>query len=260
MAVKPALLIVAHGERGGMGDDRLVHAVADRLEGRGDYRTVKGCFISKEPTLKTTVEDLSPGPVTICPLFMSNGYFVKQAIPASIEETREVRVLAPIGLSPRLPQLVAGLARDAAGGSGRVARDCRLLLVAHGSKHDTASRDATRSVAACIEQSNDFAGVEMCFLEESPFLDDQLGQIEGPVIAAGLFIGEGMHGGEDLPAAIAKSGRDDIVMSRPLGQAAGLMDLIVDDLDETPRLPSHLSATLTSFLNQSSQMPLKNQE
>ncbi len=234
----PALLIVAHGERGGLGDDRLVHDLAGSLAKSSRFSTVQGCFISKEPSLKHAFEKLSPGPVTVYPLFMSDGYFVRRAIPRSLglnasapdAGLRPVEILSPVGLNRHLPHLVSDLGLSTIEQTCLDARDCQLLLVAHGSKHDDASRKATLSVAAEMEKTKSFAGVEVGFLEESPFLDEQLARIKGPAIAVGLFVGEGMHGAIDLPGAIGKSGRDDVFQAPPLTRSPGLKDLIMEDL------------------------------
>ena len=76
-----------------------------------------------------------------------------------------------------------------------------------------------------------FAGIELAFLEESPFLDDQIRAVEGPIVVVGLFAGEGLHGGVDLPEAVARSGRKDVVLSSPLARSPALMRLIAEDLD-----------------------------
>lgn len=230
----PALLIVAHGERGGAGDDRLVHEVAAKMRNSGRYRNVQSCFISKEPSLKFAFAGLSPGLVTIYPLFMSDGYFVKRAIPKSLgeidAESYPVEISTPFGLSSRLPYLVTELAMNTAHQAGRAARNCRLLLVAHGSKHDGASRIATHKLAANLAKTSAFAGVEQCFLEEAPFLEDRITTIEGPSIAVGLFVGQGMHGAVDLPGAVENSGRSDILLASPLGHSPNLIEIINDDL------------------------------
>ena len=234
----PALLIVAHGERGGAGDDRLVHDVAEKMRNSERYRNVQPCFLSKEPSLKSAFAGLSPGPVTIYPLFMSDGYFVKRAIPRSLAEadaghdpeTYPVEISTPFGLSPHLPNLVTDLAMNTAHRAGRAARNCRLLLVAHGSKHDGASRSATHKLATNLAETNSFAGVEQCFLEEVPFLEDRITTIKGPAIAVGLFVGQGMHGAVDLPGAVENSGRSDILLASPLGHSPNLIEIINDDL------------------------------
>ncbi len=235
---RSALLVVAHGERGGAGDDRLVYEIAERIRNSGNYSTVHSCFLSKEPSLKSIVGGVSDRPVTIYPLFMSDGYFVRQAIPRSLGATHRVQVLTPVGLNGQLPQLVARTALQTARATGLVPRDCSLLLVAHGSKHDRASRNATETVAGTIRAMDEFASVSTCYLEESPFVDEQLANTKGPVLMAGLFIGQGMHGGEDVPRAIKNSRRDDVVPLPPMTRWPGLADMICSGLSETAAFQS----------------------
>ena len=232
--VKPALLIVAHGERGGLRRDGLSHSLVDRMLETHVYRDVQACFISKEPTLKTVLADLSPGPVLIYPLFMSDGYFVMQAIPQMLEaEIRHASNGSRGTGRPQsgLPKLVAQHGEAAAQAVGFFARDVQLLLVAHGSKSDPASRNAAQCVASALAMEGRFAGIELAFLEESPFLDDQIGAVAGPVVVVGLFAGEGLHGGVDLPEAVDRAGRKDVILSSPLARSPALMRLIADDLD-----------------------------
>lgn len=240
-SILPALLIVAHGERGGAGTDRLVHDLVDRIRQSGQFRSVHACFISKEPTLTDTLVDLSPGPVVVYPLFMSDGYFVRRAIPGAIAAVpaenrtgdRPVAITTPFGLSPYLPGLVVQLARETATGCGHSPRDCRVLLVAHGSKHDSASRQATLRLAGSLDRTESFAGIGQCFLEEVPFVDDRIAALQGPVIVVGLFAGEGMHGAVDLPGAVRNSGRNDIFLAMPLARAPGLLEVIQEDLSRS---------------------------
>ncbi|MDH3742489.1 MAG: hypothetical protein OER56_12925 [Hyphomicrobiales bacterium] len=237
---KPTLLIVAHGERGGAGDDQFVHRLVNSLQRLPQYASVRTCFISKEPSLSRVFKGLPPGPVVIYPLFMSDGYFVKQAIPRSIEmdgakigaepERHPAVILTPVGLNPHLPRLVANLVERTARDLYLPMRDCHLLLAAHGSKHDGASRRATLAVAEALKKEGTVAGIEVGFLEEQPFLDDQITKIKGPVIAVGLFASEGMHGAIDLPESVRRSGRNDVSLSPPITQGEGLMGLICNDL------------------------------
>lgn len=238
--IRPALLIVAHGERGGVANDRLAHSLVGRLKHSRRYRTVQTCFISKQPSLKTVLNKLSKGPVVIYPLFMSKGYYVKQMIPKLLAAAKDAggrknyptAILEPVGLNPGLPKLVAELALSTIEASGLAADNCHLLLVAHGSNKDKASREATSLLAAEITKQNYFAGVEQSFLEERPFLEEQLKTIKGPAVAVGLFIGEGLHGVVDLPEAIKLSGRSDILRSLPLARWPLLKNLIYDDLNK----------------------------
>lgn len=237
----PALLLVAHGERGGAGTDRLVHDLVDRIRQTGRFRSVHACFVSKSPTLTDTLIGLPAGPVLVYPLFMSDGYFVRRAIPRSIAAAssedcagdRRVEIAPPFGLSPSLPDLIARLALETASGFGQSPRHCHVLLVAHGSKHDSASRDATLHLAGLLDRTGTFARVDQCFLEEVPFVDDRIADLQGPAIVVGLFAGEGMHGAVDLPGAVRNSGRNDIFLAAPLARVPDLHDLIRDDLNRS---------------------------
>jgi sirohydrochlorin cobaltochelatase len=241
---RPSLLIVAHGECGGTGGDRLVYRLADRVRGWPQFSRVDTCFIRAEPSIKDVTQSLPPGETTVYPLFMSDGYYVKRAIPDYLgsgsrpgaPDRPAVRIMRPIGLSPKLPKLVADLARRAALGAGIDCRKAILLLAAHGSTKSPESRDATLAVASALENANLFGGVEAGFLEEAPFLGDQLADLSGPVVTVGLFIGEGMHGAEDLPRAVRECGRDDLVLAAPLSRSPALIDLICDELAGGPRV------------------------
>ena len=244
-----SLLIVAHGECGGIRDDRLVYRVADRVRGWPEFGSVNACFIRGVPSIRDIAQNLPTGPIIVYPLFMSDGYYVKRAIPDSLEsgtgqdasDRRKISIMRPIGLSPKLPELVSVMAADAARGAGIPCPEASLLLAAHGSSKSPESRNATMAVASAIRNSGRFAGVEVGFLEEEPFLKDQLASIPGPLITVGLFIGEGMHGGEDLPQAVGDCGRDDIVLATPLSREPALLDLICDEMAGAPGMSIRFS-------------------
>ncbi len=238
-----SLLIVAHGECGGIRDDRLVYRLADRVRGWSEFESISACFIRGVPSIKDIAQSLPTGPTIVYPLFMSDGYYVKRAIPDSLgsgtgqdaSDRRKISILRPIGLSPKLPRLVSDMATEAAQGAGIHCRAARLLLAAHGSSKSPESRNATLAIASAIRNSGLFAGVEAGFLEEEPFLKDQLASIPGPLVTVGLFIGEGMHGAEDLPQAVGECGRTDVVLAKPLSREPALLDLICDDLADGTR-------------------------
>lgn len=234
----PSLLIVAHGECGGSGENRLPYALANAVRQHGDFAAVDVGFIRAEPLLEHVGRSLPDGPVTVFPLFMSNGYYVRQAIPERLGIDgdgrdglkRPVRILNPIGLSSAMPPILADLAADTARDAGFRINDATLLLVAHGSRKDPASRNAAISVATALEGISQFRKIEIAYLEEAPFLEDQLKSITGPVVAAGLFIGEGMHGKEDLPLAVIECGRKDVVITPALALSPKLIETMREEI------------------------------
>ncbi len=171
--------------------------------------------------------------MVIYPLFMADGYFVNKAIPRQFapHEDRDLTVLTPLGLHPGLPSLVAQLAVDTARAAGVDARLHELLLAAHGSKHEPASRLATDDVAGKLRQLDRFAGVSVSFLEEAPFVADQLAAISRPVIVVGLFAGQGMHGAGDVPEAVRESGREDVILADPLVASPALAELVSEQIE-----------------------------
>lgn len=235
---RPALLVAAHGERGGVAEDRLVRLLVARLRERGEYEEVAAGFIRSAPALEAVAERLKSPRLIVYPLFMSDGYYVRQAIPERLglaadgrdRRGRAVRIAVPLGLDPALPGLIAEVAGRAAARAGIARRRAHLLIAAHGSTKSTESADAARRVAGRVEETGAFASVTTAFLEEPPFLDAALKAVPGPAILFGLFAGEGMHAAEDLPVALARAGRDDVHLAAPLGQEPGLIAHIVAGL------------------------------
>lgn len=225
------LLVVAHGERGGAAENRLVHNLVARLREAGLFARVEAGFIRSDPSIEDAAARLGTDALTVYPLFMSDGYYVRQAIPQRLGAVRgdaeRAEILTPLGLDAALPPLVAEIAMEAAHGASLDPAAAHLLLVAHGSSKSGDSAAAARAVARRIDTAGDFASLTVCFLEEEPFLQAVLKTVPGPAVLLGLFAGDGMHAAEDLPAALKRNGRGDVVLAGSLGTDPRLADLVV---------------------------------
>lgn len=228
------MLIVAHGDRGGSGDNRLVNTLAANLRRSDRFVAVGAGYLrGEQPFEEVAVELLNSVAscrLRVLPLLMSDSYYTRQAIPQrlglGIPDMAQIIIDPPIGLHPRLPNFIAAESAAALERSGIEPANARLLLVAHGSTKSTASADATRRVAGMVALTKKFAAVEVAFLEEPPFLSDQLRNLSGPLCVFGLFVGEGLHGGEDLPRAVADNVRPGLILAPPLADCEGMIDLI----------------------------------
>lgn len=224
-----ALLIAAHGERrDGAGNDGVAALAAD-LARRGVADEVSVGFIKGVPAIDEAVRAFAAAEVLVYPLFLADGYFNRVRLPQLLAKAggrRRLRVLTPLGLDPALVALVADAAQAGARQAGFTPARTALVLLAHGSPSDPASRLATQTMAARIAALGRFDGVRAAFLEEPPTLADALAPVAGPAVVVGLFAGEGLHGGADVPQLMRELGRDDVAFVGNVGAFAGIADIV----------------------------------
>ena len=232
-----ALLIAAHGERrpdaGNEGVMRLVRALSERVL----VSKVTAGFIGGVPTIKDALDALAARRIIVYPLFASSGYFTRdrlvQLLYEANERDREIEVLPPLGLDRGLPDLVVAFAKCEARKHGFAPRRSTVIFLAHGSRRNSASREATEQIAREAESKAAFGEVRIAFLEERPFLGEAAASIAGPAVVVGLFSGEGLHGARDAPRLTAELERDDIVFAGVIGTAAGIEDLVARSVGES---------------------------
>src|SRR4029079_13688484 len=81
------------------------------------------------------------------------------------------------------------------------AADPRVVLVAHGSKQPGRSAECARKVAGQMQAR--YGRIEVGFLEDPPSANDVIAAAEPPYSCIGLFLGEGLHGGEDFDVLVS---------------------------------------------------------
>ncbi len=227
-----AVILAAHGDRGGESPNATLLAHCARLSADGTFRSVAAGILRGEPALEDSVwAALASGAtyLAVYPMFMADGYFTRKVLTqrlAALEIPVDVQVLAPLGADQRLPDLMRIEALAAADRSGVAAQTARLLIVGHGSKIGPASAEATREVAAAIDRVGGFARVETAFLEEPEFLEDALRRdVSTPTVVSGFFSGDGLHAAEDVPKAIAVSGAR-AIYAGPIGKSKRVTEMI----------------------------------
>ncbi|MCU0954512.1 MAG: DUF4202 family protein [Hyphomicrobium sp.] len=228
-----ALILAAHGDRGGDQPNSTLLSHASALSDRTVFKSVSSGVLRGEPSLEDVVIAAVEGGarcLAVYPMFMSDGYFTSKVLPQRIDAMGlpvDVHFFQPLGSDPRLPGLMLSLALRTARERNWLPSAVRLLVVGHGSKIGPASAQATRSVSTAIAQSGQFQSVECAFLEEAEFVVDALKRLkETPTVVLGFFAGDGLHSAEDVPEAISESDAM-AVYAGSISKTPELQDLIL---------------------------------
>lgn len=233
MTPRTAVLLVAHGERSPGATNAGVWRLVDELRPQV-AAPVGAAFLSGAPGVPDALRALAAPRVLIYPLFLSDGYFSQVRLPALVAEAhspaRVIETMTPLGLDPNLVGLVEAMALREAARRGLTAEASTVMLLAHGSTKDAASRNATQTLAERLAARAAFRRVATAFLDESPVLAEAVRGDSGPVIVVGLFAGEGLHGGGDAPRLIAELDRDDVTFAGNIGAERGLAALIATSI------------------------------
>lgn len=221
-------MLCTHGIRGGIG---AAAAHADRLRELGLFAEVHACAHKGEPRLLDTLAKVSARTVLLAPLLMAEAYTLRAMLHRLDGATRPeqtVLVCRPIGAHPRLVDVIAARGEARCAGRGWRPEDTALLLVAHGTERHPDSAATTRQHAAQIATRGRFAQVAVAFLDQAPRVPDALGMITAPqCVAVGLFVDQGEHGEEDVPALLAFAG-ERAVYAGPIGADPLITELILD--------------------------------
>jgi sirohydrochlorin cobaltochelatase len=225
-----ALLIAAHGERTPGATNESVMRVARAIRDSAIVSEVAVGFVNGAPTIQNALDGLASRNVIVYPLFASNGYFTRdrlvQLIDQASGEARQTAILFPLGLDPGLPALLVEFIERAANEHGFAVASATTILLAHGSRRNAASREATERIGREIAKHEICRDVAFAFLEERPHLDEVAQSIEGPAIVVGMFSGEGQHGAKDAPRLVAQLGRPDVIYAGVIGSAPDIDKVI----------------------------------
>jgi sirohydrochlorin ferrochelatase len=219
MTDRPIILLAAHGERGGAANNARLARIVDEVACAVPEADVGSVLVNVEGVVEKALAACGARPVLCLPLLFSDGFFYSQRLKSAF-------VAATHALAPPLalwrsfaPFLVDNLALRTI----NHAADPRVVLVAHGSRQPGRSSACARQVAAAIQMH--YGRIEVGFLEEAPFARDVIAQTEAPWSAVGLFLGEGMHGGEDFDVLVTTA-RQRPISAFTVGELPGLSGLV----------------------------------
>jgi sirohydrochlorin ferrochelatase len=177
----------------------------------------------------------------VLPVYMADGYTLRKGVRDPLKEAFQgggsnrmgfdrtrVRVLSPLGLHHRIAEIAVDTATTSFARRGISPDHATVLLAAHGTPRNPASRQATELQAQRIAASGRFDNVVVSYLEQDPLITDVLATITSPVAVIGMFASTGMHASVDIEEAIAAFPGLDIDYLGPIGEDDRIADLIAD--------------------------------
>jgi AsmA protein len=230
-----ALVLAAHGDRGGSSRNEGLAAHVAALAGANRYASVSGGVLNGEPSLEAALAHADASGATqviIYPMFMSVGYFVKTVLAERVSAAglkTPTGILQPLGLDKRVPLLMLESALRGVKSAELDPATARLLVAGHGSKHGPENADSTKRAARSLAPHSPFARIETAFLEEQPFIADALENYSGTSVVAGFFSGDGLHASNDIPEAIKQSGAR-ALYTGPIGLHPRIPELIASSV------------------------------
>ncbi|HOV05497.1 MAG TPA: CbiX/SirB N-terminal domain-containing protein [Hyphomicrobiales bacterium] len=233
--VQTSILMAAHGERGGDGDNEALAGLAEAVAMRLPGHAVAHGVLYGAPSIEHAAASLGGGTTLVYPLFFSGGRFVSEMIPerlAALPDGSRFAHLPPLGLDPRLAVWLAERIEATATARGFDPAATFVLIAAHGSTRATQPRDAAMLLAERLARHRRGAPVGFGFLDEPPYLRDAIARLPDEAVVVSLFSGRGLHAAEDLPGLAAAAGREDIPVIGPIGTDPDIAPLIAEAIRE----------------------------
>jgi sirohydrochlorin ferrochelatase len=220
-----AAVIVAHGAPSDplpqdMALAALAALVAERLPGW----TLRGATLAMDGSLEAALDGLADP--LVYPFFMAEGFFTGRALPGRLVRAGrpDARQMAPFGLHPDLPGLMADAAVDGARANGIDPGAAALILAAHGSQVSATSKQSTYAMADRMRALTPFRQVVVGLIEEPPLLADAARGL-GPAVCLPFFALRAGHVEQDVPQALADAGFAGPLLPA-IGEHARVPDLI----------------------------------
>ena len=220
-----AAIIVGHGQPGDPDPAEAAQAAfAAQVAGALPGWHVGSATLAKAGALDAALADAGPAPL-VYPLFMTEGWFTGDNLRARLAGAPGARVLRPLGVSPELPDLAAGLLRETLARQGWQAGATQVLIAGHGSGRSPNSARDTRAFARAVGDGLELAELRVGFIEEPPFLTDVAAGMAAQAICLPFFAARGGHVTGDIPEALDKAGFAGLRLD-PVGCAAAVPALV----------------------------------
>ncbi len=192
------------------------------LRRRNLFREVRGAFWKQEPQIKSVLAEISAPRIFIAPLFISEGYFASQVIPAELgfpsvpsaisAGNRTLFYCGPVGSHESMTRVIlsraAGVVKQFPFPRTPKNQETTLFIAGHGTERNKNSRAAVERQVEIIRGRNLYAAVRAIFMEEPPFIKDCLPSVATKYcVVVPFFISDGLHVVEDIPVLLGEPER-----------------------------------------------------
>jgi sirohydrochlorin cobaltochelatase len=213
------LVILGHGTS--LNDQSAVPVFqhAAELRRRKIFAYVREAFWKQEPHVKKVLAEISAPRVFIAPLFISEGYFSTEIIPAELgfptvpssinHQLSTLFYCRPVGSHASMTKVilsrVAEVVRKFPFPRAPKPAETTLFIAGHGTERNANSRQAIERQVELIRAQNLYAAVHAVFIEEAPFIKDcHFTARTKHCVVVPFFISDGLHAVEDIPVLLGE--------------------------------------------------------
>jgi len=222
-----ALILVGHGSTVNSDSSRPVYQHAAELRRRGIFASVREAFWKQEPQIKGVVADSSFRRVFIVPVFISEGYFSEEVIPAALgfqnlqagtsarvqtKGGQKIFYCKSIGSHDSMTGVLLARARQVVEQAPfprpPSPKETTLFICGHGTSQNESSRLAIERQVQIISNKQIYGAVHGVYLEEPPRVETcyELAKTRNIVVVP-FFISDGLHTQEDIPVLLGEPKR-----------------------------------------------------
>jgi sirohydrochlorin cobaltochelatase len=227
-----ALLIVAHGSHLNPRSSTPAQDHADAIRAAGAVDEVREAYWKEEPSLRNALRTVTADEVYVVPLFISEGYFTEEVLPRELrldfdpadwnsdgtsadavichpsDVAKTVHYCGPVGTHDAMTDVIVRRAETVTGDPD-VGEGVGLAVVGHGTKRNENSAKAVEHHADRVRDRGRFDEVRALFMDEAPEIDDVTDHFESEdVVVVPLFVADGYHTQEDIPADMGIAAAD----------------------------------------------------
>ena len=215
-----ALVVLGHGTTLNDQSAAPVRQHAAELRRRKIFVEVREAFWKQEPHIKKVLSEITAPHVFIVPLFISEGYFSTEVIPAELgfsfpdnlklkTKSSELHYCRPVGSHDLMTTVILARAKEVAEQfpfpRAPKPADTTLLIAGLRTEGNANSRKAIERQVKLIRGLKAYAAVGAAFMEEEPFIKDCWQNVPTKnIIVVPFFISDGLHVTEDIPVLLGE--------------------------------------------------------